>query len=267
MKPSPILVGVLCALGGCADSSRGNVQGDHTTSSSGRPAICDALGAEAGAELASAAAAADRSCATDTDCVYFARSPYCAIHCGGEVVSQSGAETLGGVVSNIERTVCTPVCAETYPPCPFQPTWAACLDGVCTSFPPEAWESLSLELVNAEPGSASVPLSCTGTGCTLWTVTPDGRVKIVRNGSTSTSNVSATDFAVIDGTLRSMDFRQWEAHWYPRDCSGDTTAEPQLQLDLRTASGEVGMNVTGCRLAGPGMADVLGTLVSVITAY
>jgi hypothetical protein len=267
MRSSPILVGFLCALAGCGGSSQGNVQRGHTTSSSGRPAICDALHAEAGSELASAAAAADRSCATDADCVFFDGSPSCAIRCGGEVVSRSGAETLGGVVSHIERTVCTAACAETYPPCPPQPTWAACLEGLCSSFPAEAWDSLALELVNAEPGSGGIPLSCTGTGCTLWTVTPDGRVTIVRNGSTSTSTLSATDFALVDGALRSMDFRHWEASFYPRDCSGDTKAEPQLELALRTPSGEVGMNVTGCTLAGPGMAHVLAALVSVITAY
>jgi hypothetical protein len=266
MRSSTILIGALCALAGCTGSWNGGVQGDRTTSS-GRPAVCEAIGAEAGAELTSAAAAADRTCATDADCVFFDASPSCAIRCGGEVVSRSGAGTLGAAVSDIERTVCTPECAETYPPCPPRPTWAACLDGACRSFPPEAWDALSLELVNADPGSGSVPLTCAGTGCTLWTVTPDGRVTIVRNGSTSTSTLSATDFALVDGTLRSMDFRRWEASFYPRDCSGDTKAEPQLELDLRTASGEVGMNVTGCTLAGPGMTDVLSTLVSVITAH
>ena len=150
------------------------------------------------------------------------------------------------------------------------PTWAACVEGRCTSFPPAAWHSITLTQAHEPPGSSRVPAACTG-DCTLWTLDANGSLTVVRTtsaGGTSTSTTTppASSFATVDDILRSMSFRQWEADHYRLDCAGDTAAEPQLELSVDAGKGTVGLNITGCAPADPALAGLFPTLFGVLSA-
>jgi hypothetical protein len=146
-------------------------------------------------------------CTTDDDCVFVDDSTRCAQECG-VIVSTSQAAAYARAVAAADSEFCGNV-----GPCPGAGTCnqirsAACYDNSCTFGFPAAWQSFVLEADTGGTGS-TLPASCSGTSCTLWTVTPDAKVT-VSNGSAilRTTALSSADFATLDGILRSSQFRE-----------------------------------------------------------
>jgi hypothetical protein len=140
----------------------------------------------------------------------------------------------------------------------------ACLNGTCADFLPAAWESFSLD---QQPGASgfSTPPSCTaGTSCTLWTVTADARVAVTDAQGTHAATLSASDFATVDGILRSVSFRQDLETGF--NCDPSPGGQVISFDETRTGGGTEGTEVTGCVLTGPS-GNGPQALYDVVKAY
>ncbi len=268
VAPLTLLVGVFGACTGQTTASAtdaGSVGNVTETGSTGNAttAVGDLDAASTCAELsnearsaiaaATAAATADLRCESDSDCTVGAASSDCTFACSGPVTTSAGASAIQAAIDHANSTACSDFkrdgCPPPLPPpCPSGPMGAACLNGTCTDFLPAAWESFSLD---QEPGASgfSTPPSCTaGTSCTLWTVTADARVAVTDSQGKHQATLSASDFATVDGILRSVSLRQ--------DLETGFNCDPSpggqvISFDETRSGGTEGTDVTGCVLTGP----------------
>jgi hypothetical protein len=191
------------------------------------------------------------TCATDDDCVLFDNSTTCAKECG-VVIAATHVAAYAAAIATVNSGICANAtgCPVVYTNCGANGV-AACYGGSCTYGLPAAWQSFSVEADVGGSGS-TLPASCSGTSCTLWTVTPDAKVS-VSNGSATvrTATLSSADFATLDGILRSAQLRREETGGI--SCvlySGSThVSESIRRSDLQT-----GADVSSC-VAGMLTAD------------
>jgi hypothetical protein len=146
-------------------------------------------------------------CTTDDDCVVVSASTACGIACD-QAIGKTHAAAFNQAVAKANSQFCSNEVdcpGETY--CSKINT-AACYSGTCAIGFTAAWSSFAIEADQGGSGS-TLPVSCSGTDCTLWLLTPDAKV-VVSNGSGTlrTVTVSSSDFSVIDQILRSTEFRQ-----------------------------------------------------------
>ena len=146
-------------------------------------------------------------CTTDDDCVVVSASTACGTACD-QAIGRSHAAAFEQAVARANSQFCANVNG-----CPGDAycskiNTAACYSGSCTIGFPAAWSSFALESDQGGSGS-TLPVSCSGTGCTLWLLTPDAKVVVSSGGPTiRTATLSSTDFSVVDQILRSSEFRQ-----------------------------------------------------------
>jgi hypothetical protein len=205
----------------------------------------------------------------DTDCSYASNDTACTYACG-VLVNAAAATKLQAAIANANATVCPEFtaagCKDGPPPCapPIAGGLAACVSGVCKAFPPAAWDSFSI--VRSDTDSYGVPPTCApGGACTLWTLTPDGKLSVVDAKGSHAVAMASSDFATVDAVLRSTTFRQESTTgWTCSAAPGGTF----VSFDVaRGGSGEMtGFDVSGCALAGPAGNDAK-TLYDVIKAY
>ncbi len=269
VAPLSLLVAVLGACTGQTTASptdAGSVgtltetgsTGNATTTAVGdldAASTCAELSNDARSDIAAATAAAmaDLRCASDSDCTVGAASTDCTSACSGPVTTSTGASAIQAAIDHANSTACSVYKRDGCPPplglpCPSGPLGVACLNGTCADFPPAAWQSFSLD---QQPGASgfSTPPSCTaGTSCTLWTVTPDARVAVTDAQGTHQAMLSASDFATVDGILRSVSFRQDVQTGFNCDPSPGGQV---ISFEEMRGSGTEGMDVSGCVLTGP----------------
>ena len=148
------------------------------------------------------------TCTTDDDCVVVDDSTRCGKSCG-VVIAKSHAASYARAVASADAALCGDVsdCPGATGACSAIGA-AACYGGTCTFGLPAAWQSFVLETDTGGSGAA-LPAACSGTSCTLWTVTPDAKVSVTDGASTLRSaTLSSADFATLDGVLRSAELRQ-----------------------------------------------------------
>jgi hypothetical protein len=117
-----------------------------------------------------------------------------------------------------------------------------------------------------EPGANgfSTPPSCAaGTNCSLWTITPNAHVAVINPQGTHDATLSTSDFATVDGIMRSMSFRQGEMTGFMCDPSPGGQI---ISFDESRTGGVEGQDVTGCVLTGPS-GNALQTLFNVVKGY
>jgi hypothetical protein len=225
---------------------------------------CDQQTAAASTKIAAAldSAAGNLSCETDDECVIVSGGSVCTHVCRSAVVSTRGAQTVQAAIDDVESGVCAGFdsegCTILRSPCPSPPSGAACIDGACTNFPPEAWTSFAMEeRRGAATSSSSTPPRCVaGEDCTAWKLTPDGMLEKTEGGMESSASLSPADLAAIDGVLRSIAFRRLFDE-------GGPTCDPAppgvlVSIQLENEYRMTGMPVTGCALVGPDGNDVMG---------
>jgi hypothetical protein len=209
-------------------------------------------------------------CTTDDDCVVVSASTACGSACN-QAIGKSHADAFNQAVAKANSQLCANVSGcpgETY--CSKLNT-AACYSGSCTIGFPAAWESFALESDQGGSGS-TLPVTCSGTGCTLWLLTPDAKVAVSNGGATvRTATLSSADFAVVDQILRSTEFRQ--STYYGTSCvkydGPQHVSEAVLRGDV-LAGADVSSCVAGM-IIGPDAAptptnDYL-TLYNVLKGY
>jgi hypothetical protein len=210
------------------------------------------------------------TCVTDEDCVLFDNSTKCARECG-VVIATTHVAAYAAAIATANGGICATAsgCPGLYTSCGANGV-AACYSGSCTYGLPAAWQSFSVEADVGGSGS-TLPASCSGTSCTLWTVTPDAKVS-VSNGSTTvrTATLSSADFATLDGILRSAQLRREETSGI--SCvlySGAThVSESIRRSDLQTGA-DISSCVAGMLTADAGLTptnDYLG-LYNVLQGY
>jgi hypothetical protein len=233
-------------------------------------ATCAELSNEAESAVSTAimAATGNLACTTDSDCAIGPSGTDCTISCGGPIILASGAPALQAAIDKANATACAAFkrngCTPPFPPpCPSGPRGAACVSGTCTDFLTAAWVSFALDQQPAGSG-LSTPASCTpGTGCTLWTVTPDARIAVTNSQGMHQATLSAADFSTVDGLMRSVALRQALETGFDCDAS---PGGPVFSFQDQRAMGEEGMDVTGCIAAGPAGNAPLA-LYDVVKAY
>jgi hypothetical protein len=116
-----------------------------------------------------------------------------------------------------------------------------------------------------QPGAVgfSTPPSCAaGTSCTLWTVTPDAHVAVIDPQGKHDAKLSMSDFAAVDGIMRSTMFRQSEM-----TSLCDPSPRGQLISFYESRAGLLeGEDVTGCVLTGPS-GNGLQALFDIVKGY
>jgi hypothetical protein len=283
VAPLPLLSGVFVACAGqtmVSPTDAGSVGDVRETEATGNATVargdpdaasaCAEFSDEARSAIATAiaAATADLHCESDSDCTVGPASSDCTFGCSGPVTTATGASAIQAAIDHANSTACSDFkrdgCPPPLPPpCPSGPMGAACLNGTCADFPPAAWESFSLD---QQPGASgfTTPPSCTAkTSCTLWTVTADARVAVTDAQGTHQATLSASDFATVDGILRSVSFRQ--------DLESGFSCDPSpggqvISFDVTRNGGSEGMDVSGCVLTGPSGNDPQA-LYDVVKAY
>jgi hypothetical protein len=275
-----VMLVAVAATAACSTSSTGaGAAGDGGADAGDAPDAmrpfddpeCTSLGGQALSSISTAAAqaaAADTSCTTDADCVWVPYSCNCCAGCAGSSVVR--ADHMAPVTAAVDAANAT-TCATwasmgcrpvgPHPGCMEKGPWVACMSGACAFALPAAWNWFSLE-DNANGGA--LPSQCkTGQACTARTVKPDGSISVVN--PTHTATLSAADFAIVDGIMRSESFRKLEAG----SCS-NTGKSPPVWYDesrpsaLSPSGSSRGFGVTGCvATAGSDFAR----LYAVVTSY
>jgi hypothetical protein len=101
------------------------------------------------------------------------------------------------------------------------------------------------------------------TNCTLRTVTPDAHVAVIDPQGTHDATLSMSDFAAVDGIMRSMTLRQSET----AGLTCDSSPGGQMISFYESRTGLlVGQVVTGCVLTGPS-GNALQALFDVVKGY
>jgi hypothetical protein len=217
-----------------------------------------------------AVANADLSCKSDDDCMIVSGSSNCTSLCAQGVVTTQGAQIIEAAVNYVNAGVCAGFVAQNchllVTPCPSPPSGAACTNGTCNAFPPEKWTTFAIsEGRGADAAAFSTPPTCTaGHDCTLWRLMPDGTMTKNIAGVTSTVTLSPTDFATVDGILRSVEFRRIFVG-VPIACD-PAPSGIRISLDLENVYQAMGLDQTGCAVSGPPDNDVM-RLYDVIRAY
>lgn len=110
-----------------------------TGSTTGPQPVCGGLHAEAWCLAEELAAATDRACEVDADCVWAPNAPACVDSCGYQLpTSQAGAAALAVGLEQLETSLCAEFdekgCQYIASPCPLPPTsLPACRSGQCTA--------------------------------------------------------------------------------------------------------------------------------------
>jgi hypothetical protein len=277
----PLLL--LVAASGCSDGQTGT-----STSDSGSKVVTGASG-DAGADpdagscsaLTSAAqnalvpaytsAAATLACATDSDCIVGPAGTDCTAACSGPITTQAGASALQAAIDQVNATTCATYKSDGCPrpgalPCASGPMGVACVQGMCANFPPAAWTSFAFDQQPGANGFSTPPMCAPGATCSLWTVTPDAHVAVVDPQGTHEAMLSATDFATVDGVMRSMAFRQGEMEGFGNFGCDPTPGGQVVSFDVSRGGGLQGQDVSGCVLGGPA-GNELQTIFDVVKAY
>jgi hypothetical protein len=258
MKPEPDAAPARPVDGGAASADQGIAVADSMT--------CAELAQQAGDRIRASVrmAEADESCASDDDCVVTSAASDCGSYSCGTLLNQKGLVSVQVTLDELNAGVCARFvqqgCRFIPPPC-VPPPSAACVNGVCSDFPPAKWLSFSVEK-DASAGFG-IPPSCNpGAACTVWTVTPDREIVKIDSGRRSSSFLSPGDFATVDAILRSMAFREHEKLGFscgPRPATGG------VAFAVARANGTVGFDVTGCVSVG-GDSDP-SRLMNVVARY
>src|SRR5438132_2333017 len=135
---------------------------------------CEAQKVQADAIIRAAASAArgDLGCQSDSDCNIVGTLSHCSPGCS-VMTSRAGTAGIRAAVDKANAEICREGCFPEAWPCPIVP-FTACVGGVCSVFPPAAWDSFSILEGPGRPGSFSTPPSClSGQDCTLSTLRPD----------------------------------------------------------------------------------------------
>ncbi len=210
------------------------------------------------------------SCATDDDCVLFDPSTRCARECG-VVIAKTHAADYAAAVATVNGGICATAsgCPGVSGTCATNGA-AACYSGACTYGLPAAWQSLAIETDTGGAGS-TLPASCSGTSCTLWTVTPDAKVT-VSDGSTTvrSATLSSADFATLDGILRSAQLRREQTGAI--NCilsSGPTHVSASIRRGDLLSGADVSSCVAGMLTddAGPTPSNDYRALYDVLKGY
>jgi hypothetical protein len=216
-------------------------------------------------------AAATRACATDSDCVVGPAGTDCTPACSGPITTQAGASALQAAIDQVNATTCVTfkkdACpAPGFPPCASGPMGLACVQGMCANFPPAAWTSFAFDQQPGANGFSTPPMCAPGATCSLWTVTPDAHVAVIDPQGTHDATLSATDFAAVDGVMRSMAFRQGEMDGFADFACDSTPGGQVVSFDVSRGTGLQGQDVSGCVLGGP-TGNGLQTIFDVIKTY
>jgi hypothetical protein len=265
LLPSLILVPAFGACSGNAATAPSSVAA-RADLSTATPCATLTNDAESAIAEATAAATSHLACSTDADCAVGAFSSSCSFGCSPPITTRAGATALQETIERLNATTCATFAEKVCPP-PAQPACdsfvptAACVEGTCTSFPPAAWESFSIEEGN-DP--ESLPLTCApGGSCTLWTLTPYAQLTVTDPQGMHQATMSAADFATVDGILRGEKFRQDAVTGFTCPVSSATVIV--MFATTRGGAGNGG-DVTGCVLGGPAGTGAV-TLYDVMTAY
>ncbi len=210
------------------------------------------------------------TCVTDDDCVLFDNSTKCARECG-VVIATTHVAAYTAAIATANSGICANAtgCPDVYTTCGANGV-AACYSGSCTYGLPAAWQSFSVEADVGGSGS-TLPATCSGTSCTLWTVTPDAKVS-VSNGSATvrTATLSSADFATLDGILRSAQLRREETGGI--GCvlySGPTHASESIRRSDLQTGGDISSCIAGMLTpdAGPTTTNDYLALYNVLKGY
>jgi hypothetical protein len=277
-----VQVGAFCACacgatnGSALDASSMDAGSTGATGSSteggGDPeaATCADLSSAAKTAIGKAIASASASvgCASDSDCALGPNGSDCSSACSGPITTTAGAAAIQSTIDEVNRTTCATFKGDGCPPpvvfpCASGPLGIACVHGTCTDFPPAAWASFAFD---QQPGASgfSTPPSCNaGNTCSLWTVTPDAHVAVIDPQGTHAATLSTSDFATVDGIMRSMSLRQSEMTGF---MCGSSPGGQVISFDESREGGLTGQDVTGCVLTGPS-GNGVQALFDVVKAY
>jgi len=261
-----------CACGATAGSSPDAGSTDaRSTVVVGDAASCAALTDAAVNALAPIveSASTNLACAIDSDCTVAPAGSDCTGACNGPVTTLAGAASIQSAIDHVNATICATFKDEScFLPaggvCPSGPLGVACVQGTCKNFPPAAWVSFTFAQQPGSVGFSSPPSCAAGTSCTLWTVTPYAHVSVVDSLGTHEATMSTSDFATIDGILRSMSFRQGEMTGFTCDPSPGGQV---ISFDESRGGGVEGWDVTGCVLGGPSGNGGVQALFDVVKGY
>ncbi len=279
---TPLLL-LLTAFGACSEGQTGAVpdsgstvvtptSGDAGGGLDAAPEGPDCSGLQNAAARAVAVAITSASdnlaCANDSDCAVGPAGSDCSAACNGPITTQVGAAAVQSTIDHVNATTCAASKKEgcpppIEPPCAPGPLGIACVQGACANFPPAAWASFAFDQQPGGVGFSTPPTCAAGTTCSLWTVTPDAHVAVIDPQGTHAAMLSATDFATVDGIMRSMAFRQSEMTGVVCDPSPGGQV---ISFDESRSGAEQGQDVTGCVLAGPSGNGLQG-LYDVVKAY
>ena len=140
--PTENVCDVMCAAAGdCAalgagyDCMEGRCRRENNGSGDAAPLTCEQRAQQASQRVQDVALAADRSCATDSDCVLAPNDSDCFASCGA-ILSTEGAATLASAIDELNSGLCAGFeadrCQVIIPPCAF-PGDPVCIAGECTS--------------------------------------------------------------------------------------------------------------------------------------
>lgn len=233
------------------------------SSSAGSDASCQLISQSARDVLTPVILSAEKapSCTSDDNCSWISDDSDCTASCGA-LVNLKGAAAIASAVEQVNRDVCPNFtqagCQLVHPPCIAFPSLSACIAGICVNFPPARWKSLVIDRYVG--GGVRVPADCSvGSDCTVWTVTPDGAVAKLVAGAPSVATLSPADLAVVDGLLRSEEFRRKEMSGFP------CPEEPQhVSLQTTRDMSTSGQNIEGCL---NGRDADLTTLYRIVSGY
>jgi hypothetical protein len=260
-----------CACGATAGSSPDAGSADaRSTVVVGDAASCAALSNAAVNALAPTfeSASTDLACSIDSDCTVGPAGSDCSFACNGPITTLAGAASIQSAIEHVNATICATFKDESCPhpgpaPCPSGPLGVACVQGTCKDFPPAAWVSFAFSQQPGAVGFSSPPSCAAGTSCTLWTVTPYAHVSVIDSRGTHEATMSTSDFATIDGILRSMSFRQGEMTGFMCDPSPGGQV---ISFDDSRGIAIEGWDATGCVLAGPS-GNGLQAIFDVVKGY
>ncbi len=231
-----------------ATSSTGT-SGTTGTGLSGAQAACYALQqqVETSLEPAFEAAVAADSCTTDADCEVFEDVGSCNGGCGVITTTTGASAYQSAITASASSSACTQFvadgCSVLTGPCLLVGPGVQCLASKCVAGYSAAWTSLTVE---SDTGgtSASLPVSCSGSDCTTWSLTPDATVTSTGPSGAKTSTLSTSDFATVDGILRDPTFRQEQLRGF--ECDPAVGAQHVTEGIARASGGSSGGDISGC---------------------
>jgi hypothetical protein len=181
---------VVCSSGQCVQA--------------GQPAAfsCQQLQQMAGEQLTAAIAAADQSCAVDSDCAVAFTEVACLVPCPGAgplVASRAGVDAIAAAVTSINQGSCADSaangCSVLPPPCPMRPpgspTVPICMAGRCALGPAASCKS-SVPAAPSGCHAAGYYLQCTQGDVTTFCVS-DSATQCPDLGGTGTCIDRCTD--------------------------------------------------------------------------